>query len=140
MRLRVLSILAAYGNLHRICNLPRFLLYHRRLCAQNEELTFCDVCAGPGGFTEYVLWRREGKARGWGFTLKDGEHDFQPWKFNRQPVTPATFFQHYGTLSGNDGVVTCLAWRVVRGLGLPNTRLRGTGGGGLLGMACGPAC
>jgi cap1 methyltransferase len=42
---------------------------------------FCDVCAGPGGFTEYVYWRRQSSARGWGFTLR-GDHDFRLDKFN----------------------------------------------------------
>ena len=29
-----------------------------------------DVAAGPGGFSEYVLWRRPGSAKGIGFTLR----------------------------------------------------------------------
>ncbi|MFH4984150.1 hypothetical protein AB6A40_010859 [Gnathostoma spinigerum] len=34
---------------------------------------FADVCAGPGGFSEYVLWRKGFyNARGFGFTLKGG--------------------------------------------------------------------
>ena len=37
---------------------------------------FADICAGPGGFTEYVYWRRQQSARGWGFTLR-GDHDFR---------------------------------------------------------------
>lgn len=32
---------------------------------------FADVCAGPGGFSEYVLWRKGFyNAKGFGFTLK----------------------------------------------------------------------
>eukprot|EP00124_Ichthyophonus_hoferi_P004043 Ihof_evm2s402 gene=Ihof_evmTU2s402 len=54
---------------------------------------FADVCAGPGGFTEYILWRTESRARGFGFTLK-GEDDFTPWAFNRQPTN--TFKTYYG--------------------------------------------
>jgi cap1 methyltransferase len=42
---------------------------------------FADICAGPGGFTEYVYWRRQQSARGWGFTLR-GDHDFRLDKFN----------------------------------------------------------
>lgn len=30
----------------------------------NELLYFADVCAGPGGFTEYVLWRKKWYAKG----------------------------------------------------------------------------
>ena len=39
-------------------------------------LYFADVCAGPGGFSEYVLWRKQWKSKGFGFTLK-GSHDFK---------------------------------------------------------------
>lgn len=41
-----------------------------------ELLYFADVCAGPGGFSEYVLYRKKWKAKGFGFTLK-GDHDFR---------------------------------------------------------------
>ncbi|KAJ3204865.1 FtsJ methyltransferase domain-containing protein 2 [Dinochytrium kinnereticum] len=49
-----------------------------------EKVTFADVCAGPGGFVEYLLWR--GKmvgcgVRGWGMTLR-GEQDFGVERFN----------------------------------------------------------
>lgn len=36
----------------------------------NELLYFADICAGPGGFSEYVLWRKGWQAKGFGFTLK----------------------------------------------------------------------
>lgn len=43
----------------------------------NDLLYFCDVCAGPGGFSEYVLWRKNmGYSKGFGFTLKDS-NDFK---------------------------------------------------------------
>lgn len=41
-----------------------------------ELLYFADVCAGPGGFSEYVLWRKRWHAKGFGLTLK-GPHDFK---------------------------------------------------------------
>ncbi|XP_048375572.1 cap-specific mRNA (nucleoside-2'-O-)-methyltransferase 1 [Sphaerodactylus townsendi] len=41
-----------------------------------ELLYFADVCAGPGGFSEYVLWRKKWHAKGFGMTLK-GPHDFK---------------------------------------------------------------
>lgn len=37
---------------------------------------FADVCAGPGGFSEYILWRKEWLFKGFGFTLK-GDNDFK---------------------------------------------------------------
>uniref|UniRef100_A0A7S4JDR9 Cap-specific mRNA (nucleoside-2'-O-)-methyltransferase 1 n=1 Tax=Guillardia theta TaxID=55529 RepID=A0A7S4JDR9_GUITH len=47
----------------------------------DNQFYFADICAGPGGFTEYMYWRRQQSARGWGFTLK-GDHDFRLDKFN----------------------------------------------------------
>jgi len=32
---------------------------------QSQLVNFADVCAGPGGFSEYMLWRRRHDARGW---------------------------------------------------------------------------
>ncbi|KAF3849873.1 hypothetical protein F7725_019592 [Dissostichus mawsoni] len=37
---------------------------------EGELLYFGDVCAGPGGFSEYILWRRRWHAKGFGMTLK----------------------------------------------------------------------
>lgn len=42
----------------------------KRLVRENDLLYFADVCAGPGGFSEYVLWRKKWMAKGFGFTLK----------------------------------------------------------------------
>lgn len=45
-----------------------------------DPFYFADVCAGPGGFSEYMLWRKGFyNAKGFGFTLKGliigiGEH------------------------------------------------------------------
>jgi len=36
----------------------------------NDLLYFADICAGPGGFSEYILWRKKWKSKGFGFTLK----------------------------------------------------------------------
>ncbi|PAV87689.1 hypothetical protein WR25_03728 [Diploscapter pachys] len=42
---------------------------------------FADVCAGPGGFSEYMLWRKGFyNAKGFGFTLA-GKDDFKLGKF-----------------------------------------------------------
>lgn len=40
-------------------------------------LYFADICAGPGGFSEYVLWRKGWKAKGVGFTLQGVANDFK---------------------------------------------------------------
>jgi hypothetical protein len=50
-------------------------------------LYFADVCAGPGGFTEYLYWRRQDAAKGWGFTLR-GDHDFRVDKVCVQHPVP----------------------------------------------------
>lgn len=36
---------------------------------------FADICAGPGGFTDYLYWRLDGRAKGFGMTLA-GDHDW----------------------------------------------------------------
>lgn len=65
----------------------------RPLVAENDLLYFADVCAGPGGFTEYILYRKRWEAKGFGFTLK-GENDFKLHDFFAGP--PETFSPFYG--------------------------------------------
>lgn len=63
------------------------------LVGEDDLLYFADVCAGPGGFTEYVLNRKKWEAKGFGFTLK-GENDFKLHDFFAGP--PETFSPFYG--------------------------------------------
>lgn len=63
------------------------------LVEEDELFSFADVCAGPGGFSEYVLWKKRGICRGFGFTLR-GENDFKLHEFNAGP--PEMFQPHYG--------------------------------------------
>lgn len=65
----------------------------------NELFYFADVCAGPGGFSEYVLWRNKWKAKGFGFTLR-GPNDFKLEEFFAGPCE--TFEPHYG-INGIEG-------------------------------------
>ncbi|XP_013165128.1 PREDICTED: cap-specific mRNA (nucleoside-2'-O-)-methyltransferase 1-like [Papilio xuthus] len=58
-----------------------------------DLLYFADVCAGPGGFSEYVLYRKGWRAKGFGFTLK-GTKDFKLSDF--YAGTPETFNPYYG--------------------------------------------
>ncbi|CAG5045967.1 unnamed protein product [Parnassius apollo] len=58
-----------------------------------DMLYFADVCAGPGGFSEYVLYRKGWRAKGFGFTLK-GPNDFKLSDF--YAATPETFNPYYG--------------------------------------------
>jgi cap1 methyltransferase len=65
-------------------------------------LYFADVCADPGGFSEYVLWRTGWNAKGFGFTLKDPDSgsDFKLDDFHA--ATTENFDPHYGA-NGYDG-------------------------------------
>lgn len=55
---------------------------------------FADVCAGPGGFTEYILWRKKWFYKGFGLTLRD-DHDF---KVSESTCASNALFQAlYGT-------------------------------------------
>jgi cap1 methyltransferase len=64
-------------------------------------LFFGDVCAGPGGFSEYVYWRRgPDGAKGFGFTLK-ASNDFAMWKCHSL-VPVESFEQIYGPDKSGD--------------------------------------
>ncbi|GMR30626.1 hypothetical protein PMAYCL1PPCAC_00821, partial [Pristionchus mayeri] len=67
-----------------------------------EMFYFADVCAGPGGFSEYMLWRKKFyNAKGFGFTLI-GNNDFKLQNFR---ATSANYFEAYYGKAG-DGDVT----------------------------------
>lgn len=58
-----------------------------------DLLYFADICGGPGGFSEYILWRRQWKAKGFGFTLRNDTD------FNRRTFAAGrteTFSAFYG--------------------------------------------
>ncbi|EFC46258.1 predicted protein [Naegleria gruberi] len=67
-----------------------------RLVEENGVLYFADICAGPGGFTEYLYYRyKTSKAKGWGFTLKNDKDDWKLEKFNNE--SPCSNFElNYG--------------------------------------------
>ncbi|VDO06395.1 unnamed protein product [Rodentolepis nana] len=76
-----------------------------------EILHFADICAGPGGFSEYLTWRRGcplssklphfQPIRGYGMTLR-GDCDFKLRKFVAGPVE--NFRPYYG--AADDGDIT----------------------------------
>ena len=72
----------------------------KKLVGPSEPLYFADVCSGPGGFSEYVLWKKRWKAKGFGFTLRNTGHDFKLEDFYAGP--PESFEPHYG-VGGVDG-------------------------------------
>lgn len=63
------------------------------LVREDDLLYFADVCAGPGGFSEYVLWRKNWETKGFGFTLQS-ENDFKLHEFFAG--NPETFDAYYG--------------------------------------------
>ncbi|XP_062871033.1 cap-specific mRNA (nucleoside-2'-O-)-methyltransferase 1 [Trichomycterus rosablanca] len=65
----------------------------------SELLYFGDVCAGPGGFSEYVLWRKRWNAKGFGMTLK-GSNDFKLEDFY---AAPSELFEPYYGEGGIEG-------------------------------------
>ncbi|CAB4376145.1 unnamed protein product [Rhizophagus irregularis] len=60
---------------------------------------FADLCGGPGGFTEYLLWRKHSwwreKVHGWGITLKSGQ-DFEFNRFHHETMPTKCFKPYYG--------------------------------------------
>ncbi|KAK6182178.1 hypothetical protein SNE40_009918 [Patella caerulea] len=71
----------------------------KNLVAPNEILYFADICAGPGGFSEYVLWRKKGDSKGFGMTLK-GQNDFKLEDFF---AGPGEMFEPFYGVGGIDG-------------------------------------
>ena len=73
------------------------------LLESKDLLYFADICAGPGGFSEYVLWRKKWEARGFGFTLT-GPNNFKLDEF--LAASTETFEPHYGSdaVDGNGDI------------------------------------
>ncbi|XP_074640055.1 cap-specific mRNA (nucleoside-2'-O-)-methyltransferase 1-like [Tubulanus polymorphus] len=66
---------------------------------KGELLYFADICAGPGGFSEYVLWRRQCTAKGFGMTLR-GPCDFKLEEFH---AAPSELFEPFYGAKGVEG-------------------------------------
>eukprot|EP00002_Diphylleia_rotans_P002545 TRINITY_DN1159_c0_g4_i2.p1 TRINITY_DN1159_c0_g4~~TRINITY_DN1159_c0_g4_i2.p1 ORF type:complete len:424 (+),score=76.27 TRINITY_DN1159_c0_g4_i2:72-1343(+) len=82
------------ANIDSVCN---FMFTDYEMSPENnhELLFFADICAGPGGFSEYILWKKKWQAMGFGLTLKNQSNDFQLSKFNAESPT-GTFQCLYG--------------------------------------------
>lgn len=80
------------ANIDAIYNLTGHLMGILKY-TNDEPFTFCDVAAGPGGFTEYMQFRNPNN-RGYGMTLKDDRLDW-----NRQRLN----FDRFSVTYGNDG-------------------------------------
>ena len=84
------------ANIDKACN---FMFTNPEGLDRQDLLYFADVCAGPGGFSEYVLWRKKWHANGFGFTLKN-ENDFKLDNF--YAGSPETFHPYYGPKDNGD--------------------------------------
>ncbi|KOC65112.1 Cap-specific mRNA (nucleoside-2'-O-)-methyltransferase 1 [Habropoda laboriosa] len=84
------------ANIDKACN---FMFTNPKNLANNELLYFADVCAGPGGFSEYVLWKKKWHAKGFGLTLKN-DKDFKLDDFYAGPCE--TFHPYYGPKENGD--------------------------------------
>ncbi|XP_019624485.1 PREDICTED: LOW QUALITY PROTEIN: cap-specific mRNA (nucleoside-2'-O-)-methyltransferase 1-like [Branchiostoma belcheri] len=65
----------------------------------HDLLYFADICAGPGGFSEYVLWRKKWHAKGFGLTIR-GPNDFKLEEFF---AASSEMFEPYYGEGGIDG-------------------------------------
>ncbi|TGZ47953.1 Uncharacterized protein DBV15_12748, partial [Temnothorax longispinosus] len=84
------------ANINGACD---FMFTCRKNLHPNELLYFADVCAGPGGFSEYVLSRKKWHAKGFGFTLQN-KNDFTLDEFFAGPCE--TFHPFYGSKGNGD--------------------------------------
>lgn len=106
------------ANIDRACN---FMFTDPKNLDSNELLYFADVCAGPGGFSEYVLSRKKWHAKGFGFTLKN-ENDFTLDEFFAGPCE--TFHPFYGS-KGNGDVFDAQNQEEFRSLVMKHTYSKG---------------
>ncbi|EFN75874.1 Uncharacterized protein KIAA0082-like protein [Harpegnathos saltator] len=83
------------ANINKACN----FMFTDGVDMKDELLYFADVCAGPGGFSEYILSRKKWHAKGFGFTLKN-ENDFKLDEFFAGPCE--TFHPFYGSKDNGD--------------------------------------
>eukprot|EP00466_Bigelowiella_natans_P021222 jgi/Bigna1/82672/fgenesh1_pg.95_\ len=66
----------------------------KRPGGERRPVYFADICAGPGGFSEFMLSVLKWRAKGFGFTLR-GSNDFKLYKFNPSSI-PQAFRAFYG--------------------------------------------
>lgn len=88
------------ANIDKACDFKFTKAADQSTDGRKEDLLyFADVCAGPGGFSEYVLWRKKWRAKGFGFTLKC-QNDFKLEDFIAGSSN--TFHPYYGPAEDGD--------------------------------------
>jgi 23S rRNA U2552 (ribose-2'-O)-methylase RlmE/FtsJ len=68
------------------------------LIGYENNFTFCDVCAGPGGFTQYIQYKNK-NAIGFGMTLKNPNGSNLNWNYDLLDMD--RFHITYGTHNGD---------------------------------------
>ncbi|KAG6578107.1 FtsJ-like RNA methyltransferase [Phytophthora cinnamomi] len=92
----------------KLVTLDHVFKWTSRLGQGQQALSFADICGGPGGFSEYLLWRSgEGsgsleaeedvqRIRGFGITLKDAANNCD-WRL------PSELYDEFEICYGEDG-------------------------------------
>ncbi|KAI9346963.1 FtsJ-like methyltransferase-domain-containing protein [Obelidium mucronatum] len=92
----------------KIANMDAMASFVNRLVENSRswrsEPVFADLCSGPGGFSEYILYRIRKRhpncsPKGYGITLRRGDLDFNAGFVQRER---ATFFPLYGKDGSGD--------------------------------------
>lgn len=68
-------------------------------CNNRDLIHFAEICGGPGGFSEYMFYKRGYYAKGYGFTPKN-ENDYKLKKFIAGPAQ--TLVTYYGKFNDGD--------------------------------------
>jgi len=61
----------------------------------DKRFTFCDIAGGPGGFSQYILWRRP-EAFGYGISLENTSPEFLSLNWNEKILDMTRFKIIYG--------------------------------------------
>jgi cap1 methyltransferase len=87
------------ANIDAVLNVsPDIFIFDRK--SSNRSFTFCDVAAGPGGFTQYLQYRYPNSI-GYGMTLKSETLDWNTNLINMQRFTPFYGPDNTGNLYNN---------------------------------------
>ncbi|CEG49580.1 FtsJ-like RNA methyltransferase [Plasmopara halstedii] len=83
----------------KLANLDYIFQWTYSLKERGDKFSFADICGGPGGFSEYLLWKMDQIAiegHGYGITLKDAANDCD-WRL------PTRFRKSMTICYGEDG-------------------------------------
>lgn len=87
------------ANIDAVCHITTEQ-WSIRAPQSNERLTFCDVAAGPGSFTQYLQYRYP-HSKGYGMTLRDSKLDWDRKALDLKRFTPFYGSDNTGNLYTN---------------------------------------